>query len=59
MFGGFLNLGCVHSLYFILLYSFVHFCAVNSTKIFSDLIDLDRVLIIVTFSYKIYLGNNS
>ena len=37
--GGFLNFGCVHSLYFILLYFFVHFCAVNSTKIFSDLID--------------------
>jgi hypothetical protein len=51
LFGGYLNFGCVHSIYFILLRFFVQFCAVNSTKIFSDSIGLDRILITVTFSY--------
>ena len=51
IFGGFLNFGYVHSLDFILLYFFVHFCAVNSTTIFSDLIVLDSELITVTFSH--------
>jgi fatty-acid desaturase len=51
IFGGYLNFGCLHSIYFILSRIFVQFCAVNSTKIFSDSIGLDRIFITVTFPY--------
>jgi hypothetical protein len=55
IFGGYFNFSFLYSYYVILLYFMVYFCAVNSITIFRDVLDLDILLITVTFSYYICL----